>query len=129
MIGGVAPDRRALRRALVLATQPALAQTKTPPKTPAAALATPLPHNADIAYGAYQRGLYLTALAEATKRAQQNDAHAMTLLGELYAQGLGIGRDDGKAAQWYKQARAGRPRRHVRAGDVCFRRPRRRAQR
>ena len=31
---------------------------------------------------------------------------AMTLLGELYAQGLGVGRDDGKAVQWYKMAAA-----------------------
>ena len=62
--------------------------------------------NADVAFGAYQRGFYLTALAEATKRAQQNDPPAMTLLGELYAQGLGVGRDDSKAAQWYKQAAA-----------------------
>ena len=28
----------------------------------------------------------------------------MTLLGEIYAQGLGVGRDDAKAAQWYKLA-------------------------
>ena len=60
--------------------------------------------NIDIAYGAYQRGLYITAFNEATKRAQQNDAAAMVLLGEMYAQGLGVGRDDAKAAQWYKAA-------------------------
>ena len=66
----------------------------------------PIPGNADVAYGAFQRGFYLTALAEATKRAQQNDPPAMTLLGELYAQGLGVGRDDSKAAQWYKLAAA-----------------------
>ena len=30
----------------------------------------------------------------------------MTLLGEIYAQGLGVGRDDSKAAQWYKMAAA-----------------------
>jgi hypothetical protein len=41
---------------------------------------TPVPNapssdqsNVDIAYGAFQRGLYLTAFNEATKRAQQND--------------------------------------------------------
>src|SRR5689334_17527827 len=62
--------------------------------------------NVDLAYGAFQRGFYLTAFNEATKRAQQNDPAAMTLLGELYAQGLGIGRDDSKAAQWYKLAAA-----------------------
>ena len=80
----------------------------------------------DIAYGAFQRGHYLTALNEATKRAQQNDPAAMTLLGEIYAQGLGVGRDDAKAAQWYKLAAAqGRSRRLVRAGNVQFPGPRR----
>src|ERR1700675_297970 len=62
--------------------------------------------NIDIAYGAFQRGLYITALNEASKRAQQNDDAAMTLLGEIYAQGLGVGGDDSKAAQWYKLAAA-----------------------
>ncbi len=62
--------------------------------------------NVDIAYGAFQRGHYITAFNEASKRAQQNDPAAMTLLGELYAQGLGVGRDDSKAAQWYKLAAA-----------------------
>ena len=62
--------------------------------------------NIDIAYGAYQRGYYITAFNEASKRAQQNDPAAMTLLGEIYAQGLGVGRDDAKAAQWYKLAAA-----------------------
>ena len=64
------------------------------------------PSTIDTAYGAFQRGLYLTAFNEATKRAQQNDPAAMTLLGEIYAQGLGVGRDDLKAAQWYKIAAA-----------------------
>src|SRR5215510_6661277 len=60
--------------------------------------------NIDIAYGAFQRGFYMTAFNEATKRAQEHDPAAMTLLGEIYAQGLGVGRDDTKAAQWYKLA-------------------------
>lgn len=100
--------------ALVLAA-PALAQTKTaPPKTPPvnplampnnAPAAAPGP-DADIAFGAYQRGMFMTAFAEAAKRAQQKDTAAMTLLGELYANGLGVGRDDIKAAQWYKIGRA-----------------------
>ena len=73
-------------------------------------LSRPLPaadkSKSTLAYGAFQRGLYLTALAEASERAQQNDPAAMTLLGELYANGLGVGRDDSKAAQWYKLAAA-----------------------
>ena len=88
--------------ALIAST--ALAQvTKNPPSQPSANSANDQ-SNVDIAYGAFQRGLYITAFNEATKRAQQNDAAAMTLLGEMYAQGLGVGRDDAKAAQWYKAA-------------------------
>lgn len=57
----------------------------------------------DLAYGAYQRGLYLTAFREATLRLEtnKNDAAAMTLLGELYNQGLGVPLDPKKAAEWY----------------------------
>ncbi len=91
---------------------PAAAQPRNPPPLPQPAPApqnTPAngdQPNVDLAYGAFQRGFYITAFNEATKRAQQNDPSAMTLLGELYAQGLGVGRDDSKAAQWYKLAAA-----------------------
>lgn len=67
--------------------------------------ATPNP-NADAAYGAYQRGRYITAFREATKRIEANpkDAAAMTLLGELYNQGLGIKPDPRRAHEWYRLA-------------------------
>ena len=59
----------------------------------------------DVAYGAFQRGYYMTAFALATDRVEANkDVKAMTLLGELYAGGLGIRHDDTKAAHWYKLA-------------------------
>jgi uncharacterized protein len=59
----------------------------------------------DDAYGAFQRGYYLTAFALATKRIETSgDAKSMTLLGELYAQGFGVSRDDNKAAEWYRLA-------------------------
>jgi hypothetical protein len=81
------------------------------PGTPPAAPATPAPApkpggpEVDEAYGAYQRGYYLTAFAVATRRARDNnDAKAMTLLGELYADGLGVGRSDKQAENWYKLA-------------------------
>jgi TPR repeat protein len=50
-------------------------------------------------YGAYQRGRYVTAFREATKRIEANpkDAAAMTLLGELYNQGLGVKPDPKRA--------------------------------
>ena len=102
--------RRAARLIVALSVMvlaaPALAQPKRPPAAAKPAAAAAEDDNADIAFGAYQRGFFMTALAEATKRAQKNDPRAMTLLGELYAQGLGVGRDDVKAVQWYKQAAA-----------------------
>jgi len=94
---------------LAAATSQALAQPPAPskpvakpaPKQPAKP-APPL----DLAYGAYQRGLYLTAFREANDRikADPNDAAAMTLVGELYNQGLGVKRDFGDAAAWYRLA-------------------------
>lgn len=62
----------------------------------------------DLAYGAYQRGQYVTAFREATKRIEANpkDAPAMTLLGELYNQGLGVKQNPVKAAEWYRLAAA-----------------------
>ncbi|MEE7458459.1 hypothetical protein MPAR168_09110 [Methylorubrum populi] len=64
--------------------------------------------NADAAYGAYQRGRYVTAFREATKRIETNpkDAAAMTLLGELYNQGLGVKQDPKRALDWYRLAAA-----------------------
>ncbi len=63
---------------------------------------------ADIAYGAYQAGHYRRALAEALKRieADSSDAAAMTLVGELYRQGLGIAPDQKVATEWYERAEA-----------------------
>jgi TPR repeat protein len=64
------------------------------------------PESLDLAYGAYQRGLYFTAFTEATKRieADASDGAAMTLLGELYNQGLGVRQDSLEAARWYRLA-------------------------
>src|SRR6059058_1906334 len=78
------------------------AATPVPSPSPTAAFEDP---NVDSVYGAYQRGLYKTAFDLAITRAQYNgDAKAMTMLGELYANGLGIKRDYAKAADWYQRA-------------------------
>jgi TPR repeat protein len=60
----------------------------------------------DLAFGAYQRGYFLTALKEATKRiaANSKDAAAMTLIGEIYRDGLAVPRDVAEAARWYRLA-------------------------
>jgi TPR repeat protein len=85
------------------------AKPKTQP--PAAAPSTPAPASAtngrppDLAFGAFQRGYYITAFALATKNVDDKaDPKAMTLLGELYANGLGVPQNDQKAAEWYKLA-------------------------
>src|SRR5881392_332225 len=83
-----------------ITTKPAA--TPAPSPSPTAAFEDP---NVDNVYGAYQRGLYKTAFDLAITRAQYNrDAKAMTMLGELYANGLGIKRDYAKAADWYQRA-------------------------
>lgn len=96
--------------ALALSATAVLAQPKpaTPncPVRPPATTANP-PQDPDLAYGAFQRGYYLTAFREATRDIEQtSNPKAMTLLGELYADGLGIPNDDQKAAEWYKLAAA-----------------------
>ena len=60
----------------------------------------------DLAYGAFQRGYYITAFQEAMKRVNANalDAPAMTLVGELYAEGLGIKKNSEEALRWYRLA-------------------------
>src|SRR5215212_3279810 len=81
-----------------ITTKPAA--TPVPSPSPTAAFEDP---NADVVFGAYQRGLYKTAFDLATTRAQYNgDPKAMTMLGELYANGLGIKRNYAKAAEWYQ---------------------------
>jgi len=84
------------------AAAPKPAATPSPTPSPGAAFEDP---NVDLVYGAYQRGLYKTAFDLASTRAQYaGDAKAMTMLGELYANALGIKRDYAKAAEWYKRA-------------------------
>src|SRR5690348_12240785 len=84
--------------------EPKAAPTPTATATPA-----PVPDNpnVDVVYGAYQRGEYKTSFNLALPRAQAGDTKAMTMLGELYANGLGTRRDYAKAAEWYKKASDG----------------------
>jgi TPR repeat protein len=59
---------------------------------------------ADYAFGAFQRGYFLTAFALALNRAKQGDTAAQTLLGELQSRGLGVKQDLPAAADWYRLA-------------------------
>ena len=92
-------------KAPVAARKPATPKpsaSPTPAPTPTPAFDDP---NVDLVYGAYQRGLYKTAFDLAMTRATYaRDPKAMTMLGELYANALGIKRDYAKAAEWYQRA-------------------------
>ena len=59
---------------------------------------------ADEAYGAFQRGLYITALNLAKPRAEKGDPSAQTLIAEIYSRGLGVPKDPAAAAKWYGEA-------------------------
>ena len=84
--------------------------TPKPDATPAptaTVVPTPVPDdpNVDLVYAAFQLGLYKTCFDAATKRVQEKgDPKAMTMLGELYANGFGVKRDNAKAIEWYRRA-------------------------
>ncbi|THV21499.1 tetratricopeptide repeat protein [Peteryoungia ipomoeae] len=67
----------------------------------------PFADEPDDAYGAFQRGLFLTAVDKAMPRAQLGDPAAQTLLAEIMSRGLGVKRDPKGAAFWYGQAAQG----------------------
>lgn len=61
------------------------------------------PAGDDAAYMAFDQGQYLTALRLAEERAKQGVPSAYTLVGRIYAEGLGVGRDEKVAAGWYQR--------------------------
>lgn len=64
------------------------------------------PAHGDFArgYRAYERGDYATAFHQFAKAAKRGHATAQISLGWMYAQGLGVHRDDRKALYWYRRA-------------------------
>lgn len=58
----------------------------------------------DDAFGAFQRGLYITAYNLALPRAQAGDGAAQTLVAEILSRGLGVARKPSEAAEWYRKA-------------------------
>ncbi|KQV35105.1 enhanced entry protein [Rhizobium sp. Root268] len=77
---------------------------------PALPAEKPFEGKPDDAYGAFQRGYYLTALEIALPKAQLGDAAAQTLVAEIFSQGLGVAKNTKDAAFWYEQAaNAGNP--------------------
>src|SRR3954470_7996220 len=81
---------------------------KSSPSPAPAATVIPAPptdnSNVDLVFGAYQRGQYKTAFDLATARAAAGDPKAMTMLGELYSNAMGVRRDYAKSVEWYKRA-------------------------
>lgn len=58
----------------------------------------------DLAYGAYQRGLFGTAFDLALPKAKAGDGASQTLMGELLSHGFAVKQDMKAAAFWYGQA-------------------------
>jgi TPR repeat protein len=55
----------------------------------------------EAAYIAFEQGQYLTALDLAEQAAGRGDAAAHTLIGRIYAEGLGVSKDEAVAARWF----------------------------
>lgn len=62
------------------------------------------PPGQDDPYLAFDQGRYLTALELANKLVEKGDARAHTLIARIHAEGLGVAKNEGLAAQWYKRA-------------------------
>ena len=58
----------------------------------------------NAAYDAFDQGQYLTALSLAEEAAKHGDPQAHTLIGRIYADGLGVPKDESAAARWYARA-------------------------
>jgi TPR repeat protein len=95
---------------LVCAAAPTLAQAQeTPGMVLPPEAGGPPPASGprpDYAFGAYQRGYYITAFQEAMKALSANpkDAAAMTLIGEIYRTGAGVKPNSAEAERWYRLA-------------------------
>ena len=57
----------------------------------------------DAAYIAFAQGQYLTAKALAEADAARGIATGCTILGRIYAEGLGVSRDEALAAEWFER--------------------------
>jgi uncharacterized protein len=63
----------------------------------------PLGSGDEAAYQAFDQGQYLTALKLAEIQTRKGDAAAFTLIGRIYADGLGVPKDEFTAASWYSR--------------------------
>jgi uncharacterized protein len=63
----------------------------------------PLSNSDEAAYQAFDQGQYLTALNLAEIQSRKGNASAFTLIGRIYADGLGVPKDEFTAASWYSR--------------------------
>jgi TPR repeat protein len=105
--------KRVAALGLLSAFMPGLAQplraspvpTLAPPSA-AQTIRKPADGGPDLAFGAFQRGYFATALKEASRRIADDpaDGAAMALIGEIYDEGLAVRRDLKEAAAWFRLA-------------------------
>ena len=83
-----------------------LAANAPKPEVPASAPPASKAKSADddAAYTAFDQGRYMTALSLAKSAAGRGDPQAHTLVARIYAEGLGVAKDDVTAARWYARA-------------------------
>jgi TPR repeat protein len=62
------------------------------------------PAERDPAYEAFEQGYYMTALELAVKGAERGEPQAHTLVGRIYAEGLGTAPNPPLAAKWFARA-------------------------
>ena len=75
----------------------------------------------DPAYGAFQRGLYVTALNLALPRAENGDVAAQMLAADIYARGLGVPKNIPEATRWFMAAaELGEPEAQLQAGLILL---------
>src|SRR6266849_1360166 len=58
----------------------------------------------DEAAAAYDRGDYATAFKELKRLADKGDIEARTMVGFMFANGLGVRRNYAQALEWYRRA-------------------------
>ena len=77
------------------------APAPAPPPEKSSSYAKQSPAGDDAAYEAFDQGQYVTALQLAVKGAERGEPQAHTLIGRIYAEGLGTSKNTPLAAQWY----------------------------
>lgn len=89
----------------IIKTVPQAGGAQTPaPAAPPEKSSTRAKHPAggeDTAYEAFDQGQYVTALQLGVQAAERGEPTAHTLVGRIYAEGLGTSKNSTLAAQWY----------------------------